>query len=491
MSRWAPIAAALLGAAAIAVLLVGLLATGDITVAAPVLVGELGLVNVNNSPAVVRNPANPRNVVVVNRVDRPGFSASVNASTDGGDSWTTAVPPLPVGKDRPFAPSAAFGPDGTLYVTYVNLVGQGNRPENLWITASNNGGRSFSEPVRVTGEHPFQAQLTVDPTDGTLHVTWLQAEELALLSFPGRPRILTARSSDGGRTWSEPVQVSDQDRERVGAAVPVVTASGDLVVVYRDFKGDRRDFQNLDGPAWDQPFALVAARSTDGGRTFTEGLEFESDALPTRRFLPFLPEFPGVATAGDDDLYVTWADGRNGDLDVFLRRSVDGGRTWADPGRVNDNELGDGTSQYLPQVDVAPGGRVDVLYLDRRDDPTDVLMRASLAFSRDGGERFRSLTVSPTAFDSRIGASAAPHLETDFGSRLGLSSGRDGALVAWTDTTLGDQTSGRQDVATRLVSFPDPPVRRSTAAATAAVLLVAGAGLLVWWWRRSVSPRPR
>lgn len=488
MTRALPIAAALAGAAAVAVLGVGVLAAGDITVSPPVLVGDVGLVAVNNSPQVVRNPVNPANVVVVNRVDRPGFSAAINASTDGGRSWTTTVPPLPRGKDRPFAPSAAFGPDGTLFVTYVNLVGRGNRPETLWVAASDNGGRSFGDPTRITGEHPFQARLAVDASDGTLHVTWLQADELALLSFPGRPRILASRSSDRGRTWSQPVRVSDPGRPRVGAGVPVVTGPGELVVVYEDFKGDRRDFENLEGPAWSEPFAHVVTRSTDGGRSFSPGTELDDGVVPSRRFLPFLPEFPGVA-GRDAHLYVTWADGRNGDLDVFLRRSSDGGRTWGEPVRVNDNPLGDGTSQYLPQVDVAPGGRVDVVYLDRREDPTDVLMQASLAFSHDGGERFRSLTVSPERFDSRIGASAAPHLEPDFGSRLGLVSSDEEALVAWTDTTLGSRASGRQDVATRRVTFPGRPIALATAVSLAGVLLLAGGvALAVWRRRRSRDP---
>lgn len=440
------IAAALSSVAAIAVLAVGLLGRGDITVSPPVLVGDIGVVTANNSPMVVRNPQNPDNLVVANRVDRPGFSAAISATTDGGRTWTSTTPPLPDDLDRPFAPSVAFGPDGILYVTYVNLVGRGNTPQRLWLARSNNGGRSFSDPVRITGEHPFQSQLVVDPRSGDLHVTWLQAEQLALLAFPGRPVVVSARSQDGGQTWSAPVQVSDPSRERVGAAVPVLTGAGELVVVYKDFKGDRRDFENLEGPAWDEPFALVATRSSDGGQSFSDGVELDAGLVPLRRFLPFLPAFPGVATSGDHGVHVVWADGRNGDLDVFLRTSSDAGRSWTEPVRVNDNPLGDGTAQYLPAVDVAGNGRTDVVYLDRRGDPTNVEMRASLAISRSGTSGFRTLVLSPETFDSRIGPSAAPHLEPDFGSRLGLDSRDDGVLTAWTDATLGTETTDRKSV---------------------------------------------
>lgn len=475
-------AAALLGAAAVGLLAVALLTDDAVTVSAPVLVGDLGVVTANNSPQATRSPTNPDNVVVVNRVDRPGFSAAVSASTDGGRTWTTATPPLPGELDRPYAPSAAFGPDGTLYLSYVNLVGRGNRPETLWVTRSTDGGRTFDDPVRVTGTYVFQNRLVVDPATGTLHVTWAHAERLSQLAFDEPPRIMASHSTDGGRSWSEPVRVSDADRRWVGAAVPVVTSDGELVVVYEDFKDDARDFRNLEGPAYPDPFGLVAARSTDGGATFTEGVEFESDVQPLERFLAFLPVFPSVASGPGGRILVTWADGRNGDMDVFLRESADGGRSWSDPVRVNDNRLGDGTDQELPAVDVAPDGRVDVLYLDGRDDPTGVMARASLAFARDA-RRFRTLFVSPLAFDTGIGPRAADHLPTDLGSRQDVSSGRRSTLVAWTDTELGTQTTGRQDVATRRVTIPSPPVGPLGALLGALGLLLTGLAVL-WAWRR-------
>lgn len=287
--------------------------------------------------------------------------------------------------------------------------------------------------------------------------------------------MVASRSTDGGATWSEPVPVSDEDRARVGAAVPVLTEDGDLVVVHKDFRGDRRDFENLEGPAWDQPFALVAVRSDDEGRSFGPAVEVDDQLQPLRRFLPFLPEFPDVVATGGAGLQVVWADGRNGDLDVFTSTSPDAGRTWSEPVRVNDNQLGDGTSQYLPAIDVAPSGRVDIAYLDRRDDPTDVRTHASLAL---GGAR--TVVLSPQAFDARIGPAAAPHLEPDFGSRLALDSTGEEVLAAWPDTTLGSQTTGRQDLATRRVRVVPPVLEPSLAMVLAGVLLAIGFTALLW-----------
>jgi hypothetical protein len=440
---------ALLAVALAAVALVGVVlrvsSDRGATVAKNVPVNKPGVVEEHNSPSVARDPRAPEKVVATHRIDRPIFSAVVNWSNDDGRTWKSTAVPLPRGLDRPYAPDAAFAPDGTLYVTYVNLEGPGNVPANLWLAKSSDGGRTLSPPVRVAGKLAFQARLAVDRA-GAVNVTWLQGSQVGLLQLAGAPSpIVAARSTDGGHTFSRPVQVSDPNRLRVGAASPVIDSHGRLAVLYEDFKGDRRDFQNLEGPPWQEPFALVVTRPV-GERGFSQGVQLENDVVPTRRFLVFVPEFPSLAAGPGNGLYVAWADGRNGDEDVFLRRSGDGGRTWSSARRVNDNPKRDGTSQYLPRVNVSPGGRVDVLFLDRRRDKKNVMTDATLASSHDDGTSFRNTRVSSKSFDSRVGTSAAAKIPVDFGSRLGLAS-RDGrSLAAWTDTRLGSADTGRQDI---------------------------------------------
>jgi hypothetical protein len=275
------------------------------------------------------------------------------------------------------------------------------------------------------------------------------------LRFSGAPpQIVTARSDDGGRTFAPPVRVSDSQRERVVAPSPVIDDNGELVVMYQDLKANRRDFENQEGPPAELPFALVLTRSTDGGKTFAQGSEFESDILATRRFLPFLPELPQLAVSPDGKLYATWADGRNGDDDVFLRSSADGGQTWTAPLKVNDNAA-DGTAQFLPKVEVGPGERVSVLFLDGRNDPGQkLLLDAYLATSTDGGRTFENLRLSAASFDETIGPTFGDDYGTDFGTRLGLAHGGGKLFAAWVDTSAGTPATGRQDVNFAVVGLP-------------------------------------
>ena len=456
------------------------------TVGKNLLLNRPGPIDANNTPTVARNPRRPQNLVVMYRVDRPAYSARLLWSLDGGRAWGTTELPLPEGLDRPFAADAAFSSDGTLYVSYVNLAGNGNAPDNLWVTRSTDGGRSLEPPTHLAGKLAFQARIVAGQGE-TVFVTWLQAAEVGLSLLGRGPHpIVMARSDDGGRTFAAPVQVSDPERERVGAASPVIDGRGRLVVLYQDFKDDRRDFQNLDGPPWEGEFALVVAASEDG-RTFGPGVELESGVVPTRRFIVFLPEFPSLAAGRGGRLYVAWTDGRHGDEDVLLRRSGDGGRTWDEAVRVNDNAVGDGTTQYLPKVAVAPGGRVDVLFLDRRRDALDVMNDATLASSSDSGRTFANLRLSSHSFDSRVGPSTPPRVGVDFGSRLGLVSGDGSSFAAWTDSRMGDLDTGRQDIVGASYEIPAPVDRGATAATMAVLVAVAVASFL---GRGRMRPRP-
>ncbi|HEX2700838.1 MAG TPA: sialidase family protein [Acidimicrobiales bacterium] len=453
-----------------------------------VFVTPNGLIDANNSPTVARNPTRADNMVVAHRVDLPGFSASLQVSNDGGRAWQTTALPLPPDKDRPFAADAAFAPDGTLYVSYVNLQGSGNRPDNLWVARSDDGGRSLSAPVRVAGALTFQARIAVD-RQSVLHVTWLKVADVAPYAIVAYPSpIVAVHSSDGGRSFSEPVQVSDPERMLVAAGSPAVDADGNLVVLYQDYRNDNRDFRNLDGPVYEDPFALVVAVSRNGGKTFSKGVEVDAGLVPTRRFLVFLPEFPSISAGPGGKLYVAWADGRNGDLDVFVKRSGDGGTTWGRPVRVNTNRIDDGTDQYMPRVSVAPDGRVDVLFFDRRRDPSNLLMDAYLGVSDDQGRSFDQVRVSSSSFDSRVGFSANPKLEPDLGSRLGLTSTNDGAFAVWTDTRLGTEDTARQDIAAAPVTISEKRAPASASLPMASVLLVA-AGLCFVAWLRSGRDR--
>lgn len=442
--------------------------------------GPNAIVQASDSPSLVRNPANTRNVVEVNRIDRPGYSAAVHWSMDGGQSWRTSSLPLPPGRDRPYGSDAAFGPNGTLYVTYVNLEGNGNDPQELWLARSTDGGATFSGPLPITGRYAFQARVAVDAS-GTVYVTSLHATEVGLLTIAGTADVVMQRSTDGGQTFSPAVRVSDPGRVRVGAATPVVDSNGNVDVLYEDFKGDARDFQNLPGPAWESPFALVLTRSTDHGQSFSAGQEVDSNLVPSGRFLVYLPQFPSIAAGPGGSLDVAWADARTGADRVYLRRSTDGGQTWQPLVDVTATVSRNRQSAWLPAVAVAPNGRVDVLYYQGHRNTGDNQVGAYLATSADGASGFTATMASATTFSSAIGPMTGPsYLPPDLGSRLGVLSDNAGALATWTDTRQGTADTGRQDIGIGTLTIGPEPIAVWRWVVFAALLIAAELLATAW-----------
>ncbi|MGH9153488.1 MAG: sialidase family protein [Acidimicrobiales bacterium] len=418
----------------------------------------------NNSPTLVRSPVDGGRLVVVNRIDSPEYACAVHLSSDGGATWGRLAIPLPRDEEpKCFAPDAAFGADGTLHVSFVTLHGNGNVPNAVWLTSLPPDGVRLSAPVKALGSLAFQVRLVADPRrPGSLYLTWLQAAATAFLAFPetGNP-VQFSRSEDGGRTWTKPVRVSAEARARVVAPSAVVGPGGQVMVLYVDLGEDRLDYggahQGRGGDPYDGPWELVAARSADRGATWAESV-VDDEVVPTERFLVFLPPSPSLVLDREGGrLYAAFTDGRAGDADVWVWRSGDGGVTWDEPVRANDTPRGDGTSQYLPRLAVAPAGRLDVLYYDRRGDPAaNVMNEVSLQSSFDGGRSFSSsVTVSDRPFSSLVGFGSERNLP-DLGSRLALVSTDQRALAVWTDTRAGTEASRKQDLVRALVEISPP-----------------------------------
>jgi len=435
----------------------------------PVSATDLRAAAASNSPVLAADPDEPRFVVAAHRLDAPDFGCALQVSGDRGQSWVPAnpIPELPASADKCYAPEVAFDADGTLYYLFVGLKDQGNQPVGAYLTTSDNRGRSFTAPRMVLGPDNFQVRMAIDPAigpRGRIHLVWLKAlSDPPLGGLTNEPHpILAAHSDDGGRTFSEPVPVSDPARQRSVAPALVVGAGSAVHVAYYDLRDDFRDYQGLEGPPWADPWSLVLTTSTDRGASFGPAVEVDAGIIPPGRvMLIFTMAPPSLATGGDGRLYLSWWDSRAGDPDVFVARSPDGGRTWDPPARLNDDPQGSGADQYLPRVSVAPGGRVDAVFLDRRNDPDNLRNDVYYTFSTDGGSTFApNVRVTSGNSDSRIGQGyAIPSAKgmTEIGSRLALLSRPADALAAWPDTRFSGPFTKQQDLyAARVVLGPEP-----------------------------------
>lgn len=465
----------------------------------PATATELNPRPLNNSPMVVADPSEARFVALANRLDGPRFSCALQVSGDGGRGWVPAdpVPKLPDGAERCYAPEVAFDGDGTLYYLFVGLRGLGNEPMGVFLTTSTDRARTFSPPRQVLGGGNYQVRMAIDPTvgpKGRIHLVWLRVSgPTPTGGLPLGPNpIVAAHSDNRGETFSIPVQVSDPARARVVAPALALGPDGAVHVAYYDLGNDVRDYQGLEGPTWEGTWSVLAATSTDRGRGFGPSVVVDDAVAPPGRvMLIYTMPPPSVAADGEGRLYAAWGDARLGDPDVFWARSTDGGRSWQRSRRLNDDREANGADQYLPRLGVSPDGRLDAIFYDRRNDPNNVFTHVYYAFSTDGGRNFapnRKLTTaaSNSSYGITYPIPSARGL-IEYGSRLGLLSRSDSALVGWADI----RNERSQDIFTATVSHRRH--RTLTGWALAAGLLgaaVVAAVVLVARRRRAVAGRP-
>lgn len=371
----------------------------------------------------------------------------------------------------------------------------------VFLTTSTDRGRSFSTPRQVLGPHNYSVRMAIDHDAGSagrVHLVWIRATSDPPLGGFGPPTnpIMAAWSDDGGNTFSEPVQVSDPDRERVVAPALALSPGGKVHVAYYDLQDDAVDYQGLAGPVWEGNWSIVLARSTDRGRTFGQGHLVDDDIVPPERVILIFTMAPPALAVNDDRICLAWPDGRHGDPDVMSRCSPQPGRAWSDLRRVNDDKTGNGVSQLMPRLAFAPGGRLDALFYDRRIVPGNFVNDAFFAYSTDGGATWAA-NVRLTRFgsDSRVGQQyATPAAEglVEFGSRLGLLSRDDSAVAAWADTRNSRPDTTTQDIFTTIVTIPASETDEGSPAlmlgAAGLVAMAGGAALVATRIRRRRQP---
>lgn len=123
----------------------------------------------------------------------------------------------------------------------------------------------------------------------------------------------------------------------------------------------------------------------------------------------------------------------NDPSDVMFAKSTDGGLTFEPALKINTD--GTGNHNWFGTMSVAPNGRIDVVWLDTRDDPNNFNSRLYYSFSEDEGVTWSPNEPLSPAFDSTIGWPQQPKM----GDYFDMVSDNNYAHVAWCNTLNGGQ----------------------------------------------------
>lgn len=343
-----------------------------------------------NEPSIMMDPNNPNILVAGSNL------FFYYTSNDGGLTWSSNKLNSSYGVWGD--PVIDIDTNGNFYFFHLSNTPGGSWIDRIVCQKSIDNGNTWSDGT-YTGLDGNKVQdkqwSAIDRNNNNIYLTWTEFDEYGSENILDSSRILFSKSLDEGETWSDAKQINlnsgnciDGD-STVEGATPTIGPNGELYV------------------SWAGPNGLVFNRSTDEGETWLIE-EIFVDSMPGgwAYYIPGLQRANGLPVTKCDlsggvnhgTIYINWSDQLNGsnDTDIWLIKSTDGGDTWSNRIRVNDDNSK--KHQFLTWMDVdQTNGNLFFVFYDRRnydDTQTDVYM----ATSTDGGATFSNTRISESPF---------------------------------------------------------------------------------------------
>ena len=151
---------------------------------------------------------------------------------------------------------------------------------------------SYNVVLNISNNNRTSADPQIDISGNNTYVVWSD-------DSPGNPDIFFTKSTDGGKTFSKPVNLSNNTR---GSFDPVLAISKNHIYV-----------------AWDDDSPgnadILFTKSTDRGDSFS--IKPINLSKNVGRSL-----YPDVAISRSNNSYIIWSDDTPGNYEVFLLRNV-------------------------------------------------------------------------------------------------------------------------------------------------------------------------
>jgi hypothetical protein len=250
------------------------------------------------------------------------WESDVRLTNNPADSWPTANSNAKV--------IASCG--DTLHVVWSDYR---NGKGEIYYKRSFDNGISWEADDRLTNDagESFDPSVLVSGT--VVHVAWSDDRD-------GNYEIYYKRSEDGGSTWGADTRLTNVS---LSSNSPAMAISGSMLhLVWYDERDD---------PSGNWKTEIYYRRSTDGGLTWGSDIRLTNNDAYSG--------FPGVFVSSSV-VHVVWEDDRDGNGEIYYKRSTDEGLTWGSDKRLTN----DPANSWDPCV-ALNDSVVHVVWMDDRD----------------------------------------------------------------------------------------------------------------------------
>ena len=407
----------------------------------------------NETPIAV-NPANPANLITGANDWNYNDGCAVNASSDGGKTWTprSRTASCPVSRSsrttrtsraraRTTREAIRPSPSAPTARSRTTSARPSTSPRRTTSRCCSNrsydGGFTWQQTGLVqistfqgngtttgsNGKFADHENIHVDPTNGNVYVSWAEFSGLHGTHSP----VFVAASHDQGDTWTlnkvTAGNVKNNQDQRV-----VTDASGNAYLVFDNGVNGGKGLT-----------VLYASKSTDGGATWGAPVQFATLTNPVCVFPPGCFNISGGQFRAGGTYPAPAFDNAHNRLDVLvadirgpyaqmylysLRPDLTLDFTTQIPGGAGDHFMG--------ELSAAPNGRLDASYWDRSYS-ANALVDLTYATSADGGHTWRQARVTPAGYDpSQWGVPAGSGFRPFIGDYNGIASTNTTAYMTWT-----------------------------------------------------------
>lgn len=343
--------------------------------------------------------------------------AGYGYTTNGGETWTfPAIIEPELFRSDPVLDSDA---EGNFYYNSLSI-----NPYTCDVFKSTDGGKTWGEPVYARGGD--KQWMVIDKTDGpgkgNVYSFWTSAFTICDSGF-------FTRSVNNGLSYNECIEVPKEPYWGTLAVGP----EGELYILgfgeneYILAKSSNAKYPDQE-VFWD----------------FTTDVNLEGTIHAFGSGSPNPRGLLGQAWVAVDNYSDSYKGNlyalcsvqpyaKSDPLEVMFARSTDGGETFSEAVKINDDE--EGAWQWFGTMSVAPNGRIDVVWLDTRNDPGGVNSELFYSFSFDAGESWAPNEKLSESFDPHIGWPQ----QNKMGDYFHMVSENDKVHLAWAATFNGEQ----------------------------------------------------
>ncbi len=356
-------------------------------------------------------------------------------TTNGGQTWygSDSLPGIPSGYYRS-DPVVAFDQYGNMY---FNTLEYSSTAGDLVTLKSTNNGLTWPIKTAVPNPGPDEDKnwIAIDlnpasPYYGYIYTAYTEFQS----SDPNYRKLEFSRSTDGGMTFSAPVNMSGTAGYLHQGVNLAVGTNGDVVAAFTHYPTSTLTTSHV-----------TFAKSTDGGLTWTQQFVVQNindirGNLTKGGNSIRVNSFPYIAVDHSNGprrgwIYITYAarPATGQPPDVYLVKSTNFGATWSSPVKVNSEPAN--RDQWFPAIAVDPAdGSVNIVYYDSRNYPNNDSTEVYLSRSMDGGNTWEHIKVSDRAHLPRAIAGLASGYQGDY---IGITAKNGVVWPFWNDNRLG------------------------------------------------------